>query len=486
VNEGELDWRRLAEPQGDAYDTRAIRAVAASDGRQFYAPPSDSLPVEFVLDGAVPVLHVRTEPPHPSTPHGPLSHPNLSRASALLRHWPEAFRQCQSLISVVHPLWYESVGQNEAPLLSASSADQEWLGVIYVTVIHPMSLAEAMVHELAHVKLLALGVSLERAARLITNPPDELYESPLVRNRLRPLPAVLHAFYASVHMLELNLRTLDAGVTGSLRENALTLLADNLPRTERGLEVLAGALTLDVAGEAFVEGLFAWAASAIERGRETLERAHLGPDTLTPLPHAVSSRRCGLPIVLVGPRGAGKSTLAEALARALELPLRSADVEALSIYRSHPVVAAIDGGSATGDEASRIRAVFERLRTQFGDDFEEQLHLRVARELLVPTFAGVIDLGAGHTTYADAERRRAVEGLLRALPNVVLIVPSDDREHAIDTILARRRGTEPELTRAIVERELGELAGAAAATMVVSTGRHSIEETTLQILERLA
>ena len=59
---------------------------------------------------------------------------------------------------------------------------------------HHAGFAEALVHELGRThKPRALGVGVETAERLVTNPSGQLHPSPIRYDCLRPMTAVVHA-----------------------------------------------------------------------------------------------------------------------------------------------------------------------------------------------------------------------------------------------------------------------------------------------------
>src|SRR5260221_11585139 len=91
------------------------------------------------------------------------------------------------------------------PLGSSSHSDEAEFGIIYASVESPLCLAQAMVHEMAHHKLRALGISAESATRLITNDPAQLFDCPIRKDRKRPMIALFHEEYTFVHVTCLDL-----------------------------------------------------------------------------------------------------------------------------------------------------------------------------------------------------------------------------------------------------------------------------------------
>ena len=87
----EIDWRRVAEPQTDQYDTRVTLQFARRQGHE----PFDIGGLPTCCDGAIALRH-DGELMSDSVP-APLDHPNIDIAFELIRLWPEVFIQCQRL-----------------------------------------------------------------------------------------------------------------------------------------------------------------------------------------------------------------------------------------------------------------------------------------------------------------------------------------------------------------------------------------------------
>ena len=131
-------------------------------------------------------------------------------------------------------------------------------------------------------------------------------------------------------------------------------------------------------------------------------------------------------VVLIGPMGAGKSTLAALLAARLGVPHVGAD--------------ALSGGyfARLGyDEAYARRTI--------GRDFRAIMEYRrpFAASLVEHLLAGysdcVFDFGAGHVQHDDPALAGRVEQALAPFANVVLVLPSPDRDESI-RVLRERRG----------------------------------------------
>ena len=261
-----MDWRRLAEPQPDAYDSDVALDIITAAG---YAPHSwPAGPTCF--DGQVAIGDDGPFVPG-SEPADP-EHPNIQRACDLIGLWPAAYTQCQRLLERISV--YRDISHSEDRILGAASQiGSRGFGNIKITVNNHVGAAEGIVHELAHCKLQALGVDVEAASRLIVNPPDQLCKSPVRHDCLRPVTAVLHAQYSYTYVLALDVAIVAAGLEAE-RDHAVVAgsIARFLPMLDYGRSVLEREAELDDAGAPFLDGLFEWHTRLRDAGSELLER----------------------------------------------------------------------------------------------------------------------------------------------------------------------------------------------------------------------
>lgn len=271
-----IDWARMAEPQDDQYDTRVTLALATTSGsplrpEPYVRRPSAGLPTIAGTDVAVRYLEQRELAP-PRFALAPPDHPNLRRALDHLSRWPAAYAQFLALIDSVHPCVDPTIPGELLPVVSGSCSHshEQWFGTVCVTVDSALGCAQAFVHEMAHQKLRALGVSFESALRLVTNDPKESFPSPIRIGVARPMTAVLHAQYSFIYVVELDLRMLAGERDPLVRDHILQLLMRNVVRMEAGHETLARNVRTDAAGALFLDAFLAWSRRAIDHGYEAL------------------------------------------------------------------------------------------------------------------------------------------------------------------------------------------------------------------------
>lgn len=284
---GEIDWRRMAAPQADGYDTKVVLDLATSGPSLLRPEPYRRRPVDGArtLFGGRVAVRNRPEGGLGAPRYAPASplHPNLAIAETLLGAWPEVATQVPQLIDTIQP-WTDTTMPAEYWLTvpgSSSHSVEEEFGTIMVTVDSAIGLAQAIVHEMAHQKLRALGVSLMQASGLITNDPVKLFTSPIITNRKRPMTAVVHAQYSFIHVTALDVAIYDAVImTEDQKRFAVYLLARNVPRMKAGYEEIAAHVETDADGALFMTAFMNWSRAVLTRGREILDANGFGIPTL--------------------------------------------------------------------------------------------------------------------------------------------------------------------------------------------------------------
>jgi hypothetical protein len=273
-DESEIDWRRIAQPQGDQYDT----LIALEFGKQsgYIREGIGNDPTFF--DGQVAIRE------DPSTLHFPdcipaePNHPNVTKGCDLLRLWQPVFKQFQLLIESVAIVRY-TPHPTDLVVGSICGSGNKGFGTIAATINHHVGFAEALVHEMAHHKLRALGVQFEGSERIIKNPPDQKFHSPIRYDCLRPMAAVLHAQYSYTYVSALDIKIISAAIDQE-RDYAIAKgsLASNLPKLEFGLQVIQDNATLDSAGNNFIEGLIDWSKQIFRDGHTILDKFQIAPE----------------------------------------------------------------------------------------------------------------------------------------------------------------------------------------------------------------
>jgi hypothetical protein len=262
-----VDWARVAEPQADAYDTNLIEELATTLARSDEpARPvgKHTGPVWFDVSPAY------AERPDFQRDFGGFApataaHPSLPLAVALLDTWALGAAQARRLIRVLHPALEPDADHHGWHVAASSSHSYpDAFGAMWATVNSPVGLAEAIVHEMAHHKMRAFGVGFDHAEHLVANRPGERYPSPLLSGRPRPMPALLHAHYALLHMIALELEILATGIAAA-RPIVAALLRRHIGLIGSGEATLRRNLVVDEYGARFLPALRSWQARLLAR-----------------------------------------------------------------------------------------------------------------------------------------------------------------------------------------------------------------------------
>jgi shikimate kinase len=130
-------------------------------------------------------------------------------------------------------------------------------------------------------------------------------------------------------------------------------------------------------------------------------------------------------IILIGPLGAGKTTVGRLLAEKRDLPFCSIDDVREAYYQR----AGYDKTFASQIAASeqRIQGVL-----RYSKPFEARMV-----EQVLADHHGVIDFGASNSVYDDPDLLARVERALAPYPNVILLLPSPDLDESAAILKTR-------------------------------------------------
>tara|TARA_R110002072_G_scaffold64203_2_gene159281 strand:+ start:128913 stop:129467 length:555 start_codon:yes stop_codon:yes gene_type:complete len=137
-----------------------------------------------------------------------------------------------------------------------------------------------------------------------------------------------------------------------------------------------------------------------------------------------------LPIILIGPMATGKSTIAAELSNLLDIPRAPMDRIRWYYYFKNGF------SLEKQDEIDNFTDVMA-----YWKPYEVIAVQQIVREFN----EYIIDFGAGHSWFTDKEQLRTVSSALNDLPNIFLLLPSEDNEESLricNERLAERKGTE--------------------------------------------
>jgi adenylate kinase family enzyme len=183
-----------------------------------------------------------------------------------------------------------------------------------------------------------------------------------------------------------------------------------------------------------------------------------------------------LDIILIGPMGAGKSTVGKLLAARLGIPQVSLD----DVRKQYYAEIGYD------DElAKRIRAA---LGLPGVAAYWKQFDAHSVERVLAQHPHCVIDFGAGASVYEEGQVFRRVQRLLAPYENVVLLLPSPDLDESV-RILVERMSSIINVTDQVarlIEQHVKHPSNHSLAKWVVYTHGKTPDETCEEIFGRVA
>jgi hypothetical protein len=180
-------------------------------------------------------------------------------------------------------------------------------------------------------------------------------------------------------------------------------------------------------------------------------------------------------IVLIGPPGAGKSTIAPLLAQALGLPVLELDDSRWTYY-------AEIGYDQTYAQELLVEQGLLAL-VAYWKPFE----LHAVERVLADYHSHVIAFGAGHSFYEDPAQLQRAQQALATCRAVILLVPSPDLDAAADVLAARFPIDDPftPILRQVQHTMLHHPANTTLATLTVYTRNQTPAEICAEIVARL-
>lgn len=178
-------------------------------------------------------------------------------------------------------------------------------------------------------------------------------------------------------------------------------------------------------------------------------------------------------IILIGPIGAGKSTVGELLAKTLNLPQVSMDDLRFAYYKE----------IGYDEEAAKQKRAAEGFWGVYS--YWKPFEVHALERILVDHKNCIIDLGAGHSVYEDDALFTRAQRALEPFPHVILLLPSLDADESIE-ILNQREEWLREMQPNINEHFVRHSSNTRLAKHTFFTKDKSPQETSDEIIKLLS
>jgi len=246
-----IDWSKVAEPSD--YSTKVIseRALVRWPLRSH-----STMRVEFLERELSEVLSGAS-----------LDDPRIPKVLTWLDLWPEGSKAVRSITDIWWPLLMRDEGTGLGSCCGHDTPTNDRpCTVVYSTLFDQVGGAEALCHEAGHLRLHALGIDLEtHDGYLLANLDDEMFESPIRKDKLRPMSAVLQAQYSYVMICNF-----DVIIATYDLEQSRAHLDFNLPRIAEGIQTIEKNARWTLEGGQFWSGMRSWTDRILSEGHNIL------------------------------------------------------------------------------------------------------------------------------------------------------------------------------------------------------------------------
>lgn len=204
-----------------------------------------------------------------------LNDPAIAVVQRLMDSWPEARNSIGAIATQYGPIVpTKKMGDTARGSTSGHYIRPDGNRLVYTTLFDPLGAWEALLHELYHLRLWALGIRLEdHDGEFLDHPLDdsELFISPIRKDKRRPMSACLHGWMAWIALTQGDLHMLDSDVTSNIDDLSIRqMMKWNLPKIEEGLLTFREHARWTDAGVGFSVTLDAWAEEVVTQGWEAV------------------------------------------------------------------------------------------------------------------------------------------------------------------------------------------------------------------------
>jgi hypothetical protein len=261
-----IDWKKIAKPQADGHDATVLKYSL----KEKFSHEKTVLGSDFLQTVA---LEPYTGNFNPGKQ--PASIDNIRKVESKMNIWPELAHTYEELIEFIifadegFGQWNTTNGCSCGHIFFNHKGTQcgGKIGV-FVGMLGTLGTLEALAHEAGHLRLHMLGMHIEdHDNSLILNGPDELFESPIRKDKPRPMSAVLQAQYSYVMVSDMDLKYYDAFADEPDKQAcAVSYLRANIPRIAKGHDEVKKNVRTTTDGLQFMDGFWEYSDAVIERG----------------------------------------------------------------------------------------------------------------------------------------------------------------------------------------------------------------------------
>jgi len=292
----EIDWKRIAKPQDDGYDSHIISTILNEKYGWKKIQPTSEL---RLCNGTVAIVADR------QYKSNQLEHPDNHMIDGMsymtpevcagidhyLTAWPEGSQMLSLFLDEYWAKWgrymhEQARGSSSGHYEMKSCLSEGWskglvVNAVYVTANDWQGCSAGIYHEVGHARLESIGIDIDyHDDKLLLNGPDELYDSPVRWDVKRPMSAVVQAVYSWIMLSEADIQCAKRLQGYDLKEPELekthaqasiSYLIGNIPKVQDGLTEIENNLKATPEGIKFFDGFLEWGHDVANRGLVVLK-----------------------------------------------------------------------------------------------------------------------------------------------------------------------------------------------------------------------
>jgi len=268
-----IKWEKIAKPQPDAYDSLVVsNLLHAKYGWKKYQPTSTDVTIcnRQVWVRPDRTISTTTVDENLSEAMDRVTPEYVETLTPYLTTWTDGCLWLGNFVDEFWPKWSKHMNPSARGCVSGHQQMHEAIRyagepkiVVYVSINDAQGCAEGIYHEAGHAKLEAIGIDIEtHDGLLLANGPDELYDSPIRRDKKRPMSAVVQAIYSWMVFTENDIQCAKINA-----EHSSMYMMGNIPKIEDGLVEIERHVKFTPEGRKFLDGYLEWGHDVVRRAK---------------------------------------------------------------------------------------------------------------------------------------------------------------------------------------------------------------------------